>query len=540
MWILLGAVALVLLVACTNVASLMLVRGLARQRELAIRTAMGAGRGRLVRGMLAESLALSALGGMLGVLLAVWGTSGIAHIQSAGIPFLAQARVDGPVLVFAVAVSLATGVLFGALPAWHASSLEGLEARLKDESRGTSGRGRRRTRNALVVAEVAVALVLLAGAGLLSKSFVQLTHQDLGMDANHLLTFELSLPDATYPRREQSADLVRTLRERIDALPGVSSSAAVFGLPLNGFGYSISGYTLDGVRLSEDDQHRLSTQIRVVTPAYFRTMGIPVRRGRTIAAGDRVDATRVIVINESAAKLVWPGTDPIGHSLTVGTRLGVSDTRAGGEVVGVVGDVHEWGPALPTRPTIFLAHQQFPVTYLGVVARTVGDPTALIEPVRRVVAGLDPDLPMYSIRTMEQRVGASVAQPRLYMLLLGIFAGVAVLLAGVGIYGLLAQTVAQRTREIGVRLALGADRGDVVRLVVRQAGGLAAFGVILGLLGAALSGRVLAHLLFQVRPTDPVTLASVAVGIVAVVLIATYLPARRAAGIEPAQALRYE
>jgi len=541
MLILLGAVGLVLLVACTNVASLMLVRGLARQRELAIRTALGAARGRLVRGLLVESLVLAALGGLAGVLLAVWGTSLIAHLRSADIPFLSQTKVDGMVLAFAAAVSLGTGLLFGAVPAWQASSGHGLEARLKDDARGTSaGRGKQRTRNALVVGELALALVLLAGAGLLMKSFLRLSEVGLGMDPHHVLSFEVALPDATYPEPHQSAEYFRALRERIDALPGVETAGAVFGLPLNGFSYVISSYSLDGRQLSDEEEDRLSVQIRVVTPGYFRALGIPLLQGRSIGEQDRADAPKVMVINEAAARLVWPGESPLGHRLTVGTRLGVSDTRAGGEVVGVVGDVREWGPAAPARPTIFLVHEQFPVGYMGVVVRSAGDPAALVEPIRRLLGPLDPDVPMSGVRTMDQRVAASMAQPRLYMLLLGIFAGVAVLLAAVGIYGLVAQTVEQRTREFGVRLALGAERRDVVRLVIGQAGVLTAVGVGLGLMGAVTGGRILSSLLFEVRPADPTTLVVVAAGIALVALVTSYLPARRAARVEPAEALRGE
>jgi putative ABC transport system permease protein len=539
--ILLGAVGLVLLVACANVASLMLVRGLARQRELAIRTAMGASRARLVRALLVESLLLATVGGLVGVLLAVWGTSLIAHLQASGIPFLSATRVDGPVLAFAATVTLVTGLLFGVLPAWQVSSARDVEARLKDESRGASGgRSKARTRNALVVAELALALVLLAGAGLLLRSFVRLSQVDLGMDPEHVLTFQLSLPDAKYPEASESAEFVRALRERIDALPGVATSAAVFGLPLSGFSYVISAYELDGRELAEADKDRLSVQVRVATPAYFRTLGIPLLRGRTIDETDRADAPPVMVVNQAAAKLLWPGQDPMGHRLSIGTRLGLGGPRVGGEVVGVVGDVHEWGPAAGVRPTIFMAHQQYPVTFMGVVVRTAGDPATLVEPARQVLAALDPDVPMSGVRTMPQRVGASVAQPRLYLVLLGIFAAVAILLAAVGIYGLLAQTVERRTREIGVRLALGAERRDIVGLVVRQTGALVAVAVTVGLLGAALGGRVLARLLFGVRPTDPPTLLGVAAGIAVVALVAGYLPARRAASVQPAEALRYE
>lgn len=539
---LLAAVGLVLLIACTNVASLLMVRGLSRQREFAIRSALGAGRGRLVRALLSESLLLALAGGAAGTLVAVWGVSLMAHLGTAGIPLLDRATVNGPVLAFALVLSMATGVLFGLLPAWQASGFDRLAERLKDEGRTASGgRGKRRTRNALVIVELALALVLLAGAGLLMKSFIQLEQVDLGFDRKGILTFGVSLPEAKYTEPTQSAEFYRALDERLEALPGVERAAAVFGPPLSGFRYSISAHDVDGRLLGDAEQDRLSVQVRIVTPGYFRTLGVPLRSGRDIGATDRAGTPPVLVVNEAAARMLWPGEDPLGHRFTIGTTFGLGRGRAGGQVVGVVGNMRERGPAAPIWPTIFLAHQQFPVGYMGVAMRTAGDPTALVQTARRALAELDPDVPPFQVRTMEQLVSASVAQPRLYTELLAIFAAVAVLLAAFGIYGLLAHTVVQRTREIGVRVALGASRKDVVRLVVRQAAGLSAVGIGAGLATVAILTRAIGGLnsfLFQVRPSDPVVLLLVGLGLLAVALGASYLPARRAAGVEPMEVLR--
>jgi len=540
MRILLGAVALVLLIACTNVASLTLVRGLGREHEFAICTALGADRLRLARALLVESLALAALGGGVGLVLATWLSHLIAQVRSAGIPLLDQTTLDGPVLAFAAGASLLTGLLFGMFPAWQAASLAGLSQRLRDEGRGTSGgRARLRTRNTMVVVQTALAVLLLAGAGLLMRSFVRLQSVDPGFDPDGVLTFGVSLPDATYDESSSRADFGARLTERLEALPGVEAAGAVFGLPLSGFRFGISGYDLDGRHLDNEEQDRLSVQVRVVTPHYFRAMGIAIRRGRGIEPTDRKGAPPVMVINESAAKLLWPGADPLGHQFTIGTRLG-EPNRAGGEVVGVIGDMKEDGMGRAASPTIFLAHAQFSEGYLGVAVRTSGDPTALVASARAALADVDPNVPMFEVRTMQQLLDDAVGQPRLYMLLVGAFAAVALLLAAIGLYGILAQGVAQRTREIGVRVALGAGRRDIVRMVMRQAASLGAVGIGLGLVGALLATRILRGLLFGVQPNDLLTLIAVTLTLATVTALAGFLPARRAARVQPMDALREE
>ena len=537
--VLLAAVAVVLLIACTNVAGLLVVRGIAREREIAIRTALGAGRARLVRALFTESTALAALGGLVGTLLALWGTALVTRVTGVDIPLIGETRMDGWVLGFIGLVTLVTVLVFGLFPAWQTATLGGLASRLQSESRGTTG-ARLRTRNALVVAQTALAVLLLVGAGLLIKSFVRLQRVDPGFDPAHVLTFGVALPGGSYATPQQSALFYQQLTARLEALPGVRSAGAVFGLPLTGFSYSMSVYALDGRVLSQEEQDVLSVQIRIVTPDYFAAMGIPIRRGRGIVASDRSGAPPVMVVNETAAKRVWPGQDALGHRLLIGSRLGFGGDRAGGEVVGIIGDLKERGLDRPARPTIYLSHAQYPMGFMGVAIRTSGDPLALAEPARAALAATDPDVPLFRLRSMEQLRAASVAQPRLYALLLAVFSLVAITLAGVGLYGVLAQTVAQRGRELGVRMALGATARDVVGMVVKQAARLAAAGVLVGLAGGFVATRLLTTLLFGVKPSDPGTFAAVGSGLFLVALLASVVPARRATRVDPMEALRTE
>lgn len=537
--ILLAAVGVVLLIACTNVAGLLVVRGIAREKEVAIRTALGSGRARVMRALLVESGALAVLGGAAGVLLAIWGTSAIAGLSGTGIPLLAETRVDAGVLVCVATVTVLTALLIGLLPAWQLAGGAGLAGRLHSAGRGSTGR-QLRTRNALAVAQTALAMLLLAGAGLLVKSFVRLQRVDPGFDPRHVLTFGVSLPDAGYPKAAQSALFYQQLIERLSALHGVRAAGAVFGLPLSGFKYSISALSIDGRDLSQREQDALSLQIRVVTPEYLGVMGIPMRRGRGIASSDRPGSPPVIVINEAAARRIWPGEDPLGHHLVVGTKLDLGGERAGGEVIGVIGDLKEDGLAQTTSPTMYLAHAQFPVGFMNVAIRTAGDPYDVAAPARAVLGAIDPNVPLFRLRSMTQLVSADIAQPRLYALLLATFAFVAITLTGVGLYGVLSQSVAQRERELGVRMALGADTRDVIRLVLRQAVRLAAAGIALGLVAGLLATRGLQALLFGVRPEDPLTFVAVAAGLLVVALVASFIPARRAARLDPVVALRTE
>jgi predicted permease len=542
MLLMLGAVGFVLLIVCVNVASLALTRALGRQRELAVRTALGAGRARLVRSLLVESVLLAFAGGAAGLLAAVWATRLLAALgRGIAIPLLDQTSIDATVLGFTVALSGLTAILFGALPAWQASRRLDIVRGIREGAGATTdARHRQRLRAGLIVAETALAVVLLVGAGLLMRSFLALAAVDLGFRPAGVQSFSLSLPQAKYPTPASRAVLIETLLSRVSGRPDVEAAGAIFGLPLTNFGYVISMSTLDERKLSDEEQDGKSLQVRVVTPDYFRAMGIPLRRGRALGEADRLGAAPVVVINEAAAALLWPEEDAIGHSFTLGTRLSQGGPPVGGTVVGVVGDVRDAGPAARVRPAVYATHAQFPVPFVSVAVKARGEPDALVEPLRQVLADLDPELPMFRVRTMEQLGRDAVAQPRLFLTLLGVFASIAVLLAAVGIYGVLAHSVSQRTREIGVRLALGAERGHVMRMIVGQAMVFALAGLAIGLVLAIGAGRLMQSLLFGVEPLDGVTHAAVIVGLVATALVASVIPAVRAARVDPVTALRSE
>lgn len=541
MLMLLGAVGFVLLIVCVNIANLVLTRAMSRTRETAIRTALGAGRFRLVRGVLVESLVVAIAGGIGGLMIAFWVTGGIAALEdSLGISLLQETRVDSVVVAFTAGISILAALLFGTLPAWHTSAVDQVAQRIREDSaNATADRKRQRIRGLLIVAETALAVVLLVGAGLLMRSFFSLTSVELGFDGRNVQTFNISLPDVTYQQPLQRAEFVKRLIDDIARRPDVEAAGAIFGLPLTNFRYVISMSTLDGRRLDDDEQMRRSLQVRVITPDYFRALGIQVVAGRPLTANDRIGTPLSVVINETAAARLWPGESALGHQFTLGTRMGQGGVNAGGTVVGVVRDVHDYGPAVAVRPTVYLPHGQFPVSFMTVTVRGRNG-VVPIEPMRALVVQQDPHLPIYRVRTMPQLQSDAVAQPRVYLTLLALFAIAAVILASIGIYGVLMHAVAQRTREIGIRLALGARRGEVVSMVVRQAAALALAGLGLGLVLALVASGALRTVLFGVQPTDRATYAAVAVGLFAVALIASYLPARRASRIDPVTALRYE
>jgi predicted permease len=540
--IMLGAVGFVLLIVCVNVANLCLTRAIGRQRELALRTALGASRIRLVRALLVESTLLAMAGAVAGVMVAVWAAAVVASLaERTGIALLDQTRIDRPVLVFAAALGMLSAILFGTLPAWQASARLDVNRQLREESgAGTGTRQRRRLGAALIVTETALAVVLLVGAGLLMRSFVALASVDLGFRTERIQTFNLSLPEPRYPTPTSRAELVDTLISRIEGWPQVERAGAIFGLPLSNFRYSITVTTIDGRKLSDAEQDQHTLGVRVITPDYFRAMSIPIRLGRAFGAADRLGAPTVAIINEAAARQLWPDSDPLGRHFTMGTRLGQEGEALGGTVVGVVADVHDYGPASTTRPTVYASHAQFPTEFMSVAVKARGEPAALVEPLRQLMAQLDPALPMFRVRTMEQLATDAIAQPRLYLVLLGLFAAASVLLAAIGIYGVLAHGVSQRTREIGLRLALGAERGRVLRMVVGQALALALGGLALGLAFAAGLSRLLGGLLFGVEPADLPTYLAAAAGLALVAVVASVVPALRAARIDPIAALRAE
>lgn len=539
---LLGAVGFVLLIVCANVANLVLTRALGRTREMAIRSALGAAGVRLVRGVLVESLLLSVLGGIAGLALAIWASQGIAALERGlGIPLLEETRVDSVVIAFTLAVSALSALLFGSLPAWHTSSIRDLALRIREDSGNVTGdRHRQRLRSLLIVAETALAVVLLVGAGLLFRSFQRMSSVELGFDPDGVQIFNVSLPEAEYQTPAERAAFIESLVAAAARQPSVEAAAAIFGLPLTNFRYVISMSSLDGRRLQDDEQDARSLQIRVVTPDYFRTMAIPIVRGRPLTSADRSGAPLAAVVNETAAARLWPNENPLGHEFTLGTRLGQGGANAGGTVVGLARDVRDYGPVPAVSPMVYLSHAQFPMGFMTLAVRVRGEATTIVEGMRASLAELDPNVPMFRVRTMEQIAADAVAQPRVYLMLLGLFAGTALLLAALGIYGVLMHAVTQRTREIGIRLALGAARAQVVGMVVRHAAMLAFTGLALGLALALGASRLIRGLLFAIAPSDTVTSAAVAAGLLAMALLASYLPARRASRIDPVRALRYE
>ena len=541
LFVLLAAVGVVLLIVCVNVAHLILIRAVARQREMAVRVALGARRSGLVRGLLVESLLLGAGGGAGGLLLAYWSTAAIASLDAGiGIPLLSQTRLDATVVAFTFGISLAASVLFGTVPAWQATSIGDFADRIRQAGGSTTSDPRRqRLRSGLIVAETMLAVVLLVGAGLLARSFDRLRAVDLGFATDGIQTFTISLPEARYAQPEQRAAFVNRLVEGLAGRPDVEAAAAIFGLPLSNFRYTISTSTIDGRRLTDEEQTRHSLQVRVVTPDVFAAMTIPLTRGRAFSTGDVRGTEPVVILSESAAARLWPDGDPIGRHLELGTTLG-QGLRAGGVVVGLAADVHSLGPSVPIRPTIYLAHAQFPVSTVSVVLRTSGEAAALIAPAASALRDLDPDVPMFRVRSMEQLVAASVAEPRLYTVLIACFATTALLLAAIGLYGVLSFAVGQRTREIGIRMALGAGRGHVLRMVMWQAARLASIGIIAGLAVAAVASRALRAQLFEVTPTDLATYLIVSGALLAVSLLASSLPAIRAARVDPLRAIRHD
>jgi putative ABC transport system permease protein len=533
--VLLGAVAFVLLIACVNVASLLLARAQARGREVAVRSALGAGRGRLIRQFLAESLVLGAAGASGGLLVAYWCLQALVALAPAGIPRLAEVTIDLRVLAFTMALGIATSVLFGLAPA--IASTGGVLARLIGAGRGSVGGGSR-LRKALVVCEMALAVVLLVGAGLLLRSYAELQRVRPGFDPGHVITFNVSLPAAKYPTNDGIARTVASLVDRINGEPGVERAAAVFGLPFVDDFSAGTSFTKPG---QADDANAPSAGMRVVTPGYFETMKIPLKAGRLFDAHDDENGPEVVLINEAAAARFWPGENPIGQTLHVGVWLTRGKPRSGMKtIVGIVGNVKYEGLDSGTPPEIYLPHAQHPVDGVTIVARTRGEPMALAPVLRADLASVDRELPMANVRPMTALIGSSIAERRFTMLLLVAFAAVAALLAAIGIYGVLAYVVGQRTQEIGVRLAIGASPGSVVALFLREGLWLAAVGLVFGLAGALATTRAIASMLFGVTAADPVTFVFVGVGLAAVALLASYLPARRAARVDPCAALRAE
>ena len=530
LWILLGAVGLVLLVACANVANLSLARAEARSRELAVRAALGASRSRLLCLLLSESVLLALLGGVAGLGLAWVGVNAVLGGVGSGVPRAGEVSLDATVLGFTTLVALFAGIAVGLIAAWQGMRRNQLVS-LKEGGQGALSVGRRRVRGGLVIAEVALSLMLVIGAGLLIKSFWLLTHVDAGFDHRRLLTATISLPEASYQTDAQRAKLFADLVRGVQAAPGVVAAAATTGLP-------IVGGRITTISLPErPDELIRPIARRRVTGDYFRTMGIPLVAGRAFEVSDVPSSPHVVVINETLSRRIYPDEEALGKHILWGGPRGPESL----EIVGIVGDVKQHGLANDVLPAMYLEYAQIYVSesmYLAV--RTTGDPLGLTPLIRDALRVLDPTLPIYEVAAMDQLLSDSVGSERFSMLLLGLFAAVALALGSIGIYGVMSYTVSQRTREVGVRMALGAAQANVVALVVRQGMLLTTLGVLLGAAGAVALSRVLTGMLFQVSATDPLTFVSVTILLAIVALIACYLPARRAASVDPLEALRYE
>jgi putative ABC transport system permease protein len=537
--LLLGAVGAVLLIACVNVANLLLARAASRGREVAIRTSMGASRWRLVRQLITESLLLSLAGGVLGLLFA-WASIGpLVKLSATSLPAVFAVTLDRWVLFFTLGISLMTGLLFGIVPALRTAKLD-LRETLNEGSRGsTTGPGHHRIRGALVAAEIAMAMLLLVGSGLLLRSFSRLQDVPPGFQADHLLVADLPLSLTAYAKPEQRYQFFDRVVERATLLPGVRSAGGASFLPVSGGG-SLLHFNIYG-RPPKSPHDYITTGYRTVTPKYFETMGVPLEQGRFISAADTEKAPAVVVINASMAKTFFQGENPLGKRLQVGA-LPENDVPWL-EVVGVVGDVRQ-GLDLDPKSEMYLPYRQadqvLPVFQLSLVLRTATDPMMQASALRNALAEIDPNQPLVKVRTMEENMATTVAQPRFRTWLIGIFAALALVLAGVGVYGVMSYTVTQRTNEIGIRVTLGAQPEDVFRIVVGQGLRLALAGVGAGILGALALTRLLQRFLYGVSAYDPLTFGAVAVILTLVAVAASFFPARRATLVDPMVALRYE
>jgi predicted permease len=530
--VLLGVVGLVLLIACANIANLLLARALARRRELAVRTALGAGKLRIVRQLLTESVLLAFGGGIAGVALA-WGLLRVlVAVSPRDLPRVEEVSLNAGVLLFTLGISLLTGLLFGLVPAF-AAIRQSPGAFLKEGGRGsTSGLAHNRLRGVLVIGEVALSLVLLVSAGLLLRSFARLLEVAPGFNPDRIVTMWLNFTSAAYSEKGRSTRLLNELLPRVAALPGVESVAISNDLPLEGDDTTTGVGTVDGRQMFERG-HQPLMGVHAVNPGYFRSMGIPLLRGRELSASDTADSHHVAVINQKLADLAWPGQDPLGKHLNI-----LDDKPA--EVVGVVGDVLHNGLTELPGPETYFPYAQNPWSYVSLAVRAHGNPTSLYAAMRTVVADLDPELPVHDMRPMQQVVAETMSTRRLTLWLVGAFGGIALVLAVVGIYGVMSYAVTERVHEIGVRMALGAQRGDVLRLVVGNGMRLAAAGLALGAVVALAATRSITGLLFGIRASDPVTYVAICVLLAFAAFAACYVPARRATGVDPLVALRYE
>jgi putative ABC transport system permease protein len=539
-----GAVVLVLLIACANVANLLLVRAASRESEMAVRTALGAARGRIARQLVTESLLLSAAGAVLGVALASWAVAAVVAFGPSGLPRLQEVTIDRTVLAFTAGVAALTGLLFGLVPALHAARPD-IAQMLHESVRGSSRGGSSRTRRALVVAEMALAVVLLVGAGLLIHSFVRLINVDPGFNPERVVAFNLSLPSGKYQYERHVRAFAAELTERLRQMPGTREVGITFGRPLSNSGLIRTSFEVRGWPPSRPENRHVS-QVHMTSPGYFKAMGVEVLRGRLYtSAEDRLGGDRVIVVSEGFARKYFASEDPIGKHLTFGITHDTAETGRGadtvqGRIVGIVRDVKQVDLAAPSYPAVYAPFNTWPIGFFTVVVRTDADPPAVQGRIKSVVREVDAELPIFGLTTMREAMSDSVAQPRFYMILVGAFAAIALLLAALGIYGVIAYAVSQRTRELGIRVALGATREKILRLVIAEGVWLASTGVVLGVVTSLALTEAISSLMFGVGKLDPVTLFAAGATLMGAALLGCYVPARRAARVDPVIAMRNE
>jgi putative ABC transport system permease protein len=536
--ILAGAVAFVLLIACANVSSLLLARAAAREREIAVRTAIGASPWRIARQLLTESILLALIGGVIGVLLAIWGTNLLLAASPKNLLGVSSLPIDWRVLTFAAGATLLAGVLFGFLPS-YISSHSGTSETLKEGGRGSStGKRRGFARAAFVVGQMSLALVLLAGAGLLIRSFVRLVGVDPGFDASHLLSFKESLPSSKYRDDKALLTFFQQLLTRISRLPGVRAASMCSFPPFTGLGSATGVHVLSQPERSLMDLPVAA--VRIVGASYFSTMQIPLRAGRDFDEQELTEARHVVIVNQAFVDQSLHGANPLGQKAVIYMKSLEESKNTPSEIIGVVGDVRQMGLDTPAEPTVYWPHPELVLSEMTIVLRTEKDPLALVAAVRNELRQLDPEQPMAAISTMDELLAGSVSRSRFTMLVLGVFAALALVLACVGIYGVIAFSVLQRTQEFGIRMALGANQRDVLRLVLGQGTRLTLLGVGLGIIAALAVTRLMAALLFGISATDAFTFTAVALLLALVALGACYIPARRATRVDPIVALRYE
>jgi putative ABC transport system permease protein len=535
--VLLAAVGFVLLIACANVASLLLTRSLARQKEVAIRAALGASRWRVIRQLLTESILLSLAGGAAGLLIAYWGIDGLVAAlpdsQLNALPFLKTLRIDGSILAFSFGLSLLTGIVFGLAPALQSSRLD-LNEVLKEGGRNSAGGAGHRLRSALVMSEIALAVVLLVGAGLMMKSLLRLLQANLGFNPQNVLTMTVVLPAGKYDDANRQVKFFDQLKERVQSLPGVNGAGTVDNLPLQGG--NTTRFNVEGDPIPPPGQ-QTEANFRVVSESYFQTLGVPLIAGRMFDERDKADAPGAVIIGKSLADRVFAGRDPIGRRLVY-----TSAQAPPVQVVGVVGDVKIGGLDEAIRPVLYYSYRQVAGIATNLVVRTNADPTALAASIRNEIRTLEPDVAIFNVRAMEELISTSPAafMRRFPALLISIFAGVALLLASIGIYGVVSYSVSQQTHYIGVRMALGAQASDILKMVLKQGLTLALAGMAVGVVAALALMRLLRSLLYEVQTTDAGTFAFVLGTLFVVALLACYIPARRATKVDPLVALRYE